>query len=807
MKLADGTLTASRIDGDAEFFHLEGSGRVGVASPFDYSATLQLTSSRLSRLNQLHADLRLPVEIDGRVGASAVLKGALEPNELSARGGVNARDLRIAGVEVDRLELRYQANSQELQLHPLNAALSGGTVSASVVVPFAAESQLRAGIRWDRLQIAPLVQRFVALPETLQARATGTLQARILLSRLRDPSAWDAQGRADIDQLNFSAVRGASAGADIFLKHGALELRKLTATADPMRLDGSLRLGVAAPYDYAFKLALGNADLALFNSLPAAARPPWRLAGRAGVSADFSGSLEPFKASGKGAVLGRQLRAESLRIDSLRADFWATERQFGLSGIDAELYQGKASGRLTMPLAADASGAIAVSWSRLQAGSLLKDLQIASSGPIGRSQGSVNATIDAGKFSDLARWKGHAKASVDDVHAYGWAIRRAEAQARLNDGLLQLTELSVRTTPRDGRKPATIDGSGQVKLTAPYDFEAQLEVAAFDLAGVKGLPERLRPTVDVGGDVNSSLHASGTLDPLRVEAKGGLSAAGLLLAGVKIDTLSLRFAVDEKAVQLSDLDVRLYDGTVRGAATLPLVPTTAGSARVNFQNLDLGRLAGDASKLPVKAQGVCQGKLSVEIPPGRLEQIAQWEIHASIDAPEIDVNALRIGKVRARADYIDESLAYEAQGDLLSGAWQLSGAWRPPSENERNGVNQGQLQIQSVQLDRLGQVLRQSGKLSALSGAFNARLDYRHDEQSGWPVGDGTFEIDSLRVNGVAWTNRVLGSLRVARDQIAVEELTGSVAGGLLPPAACFISARTSAAGFASRSPAPIWRS
>ncbi|HVX62607.1 MAG TPA: hypothetical protein VHC19_18455, partial [Pirellulales bacterium] len=593
LKLAEGMLTASRIDGDAEFFHLEGSGRVGVGSPFDYSATLQLTSSRLSRLNQLHADLRLPVEIGGRVGASAVLKGALEPNELSARGGVNARDLRIAGVAVERLELRYQANSQELQLHPLNAGLSGGTVSASVVVPFAAESQLRAGIRWDRLQIGPLVQRFAALPEALQARATGTLQARIPLNRLRDPAAWDAQGRADVDQLSFGAVRGARAGADVSLKHGTLQLQKLTATANPMRLDGSVRLGVAAPYDYAFKLALGNADLALFNSLPVAARPPWRLAGRAGVSADFSGSLEPFKAKGKGAVLGRQLRADGLRVDSFRADFWSNERQFGLSGIDAELYQGKATGQLTMPIAADASGAVAVSWNRLQAGNLLKDLQIAPSGPIGRSEGRIHATMDAGKFSDLAGWKGDAEASVEDVRAYGWAIRRAAAKARLNDGLLHLTELSVRSTPRAGGKPATIDGSGQVKLTAPYDFEAQLEIAAFDLAGIKGLPESLRPAVDVGGDVKSSLRASGTLDPLRLEAKGNLSAAGLLLAGAKIDSLSLHFAVDEKAVQLSELDVRLYDGTIRGAATLPLIPTTAGSARVNFQELDLGRLAAD----------------------------------------------------------------------------------------------------------------------------------------------------------------------------------------------------------------------
>lgn len=790
LKLADGTLTASRFDGDAEFFHLEGSARVEVASPFKYSATLQLTSSRLSRINELHADLRLPVEIGGRVGASAVLKGALEPNELSAHGGVNARDLRIAGVAVERLELRYQADSQELQLHPLNAGLSDGTVSASVVVPFAAESQLRAGIRWDRLQIGPLVQRFAALPEALRARATGTLQARLPLNRLGDPSAWDAQGRADVDQLNFGAVRGASAGADISLKRGILEFRKLTATANPMRLDGSLRLGVAAPYDYAFKLTLGNADLAMFNSLPAAARPPWRLAGRAGVSADFSGSLEPFKAIGKGAVLGRQLRADGLRVDSLRTDFWADERRFGLSGIDAELYQGKATGQLTMPIAADASGAISLRWNRLQAGNLLRDLQIASSGPIGRSEGRVNAVIDDGKFGDFARWKGDAKASIEDVHAYGWAIRRAAAQARLNDGALQLTELSVRTTPRAGRKPATIDGSGQVKLTAPYDFEARLKLAAFDLEGIQGLPESLRPTVDVGGEVNSSLRASGTLDPLHFEAQGGLSASGLLAAGAKIDSLALRFAVDEKSARLSDLDAQLYDGSVRGAATLPLGPTAAGSARTSFQNLDLGRLLADVGKLPVKAQGVCQGKLELEVPPGRLEQIAQWELHASLDAPEIDVNAIRIGKVRARADYVDESLDYEAKGDLLSGAWQLSGVWSSPSGNERNGVNQGQLQIQSVQLGRLGEILRQLGKMSSLSGSFNARLDYRHDEQTGWPIGDGTFEIDSLRANDVAWSNRMRGSVRLARNRIAIEELTGSIAGGVLRTSGVFYLSR-----------------
>lgn len=776
-QLADGRLALPKINGRAEFFDLAGSGRLDLTDELAYATNLRLTSSRLSRLNELKGQLSLPIEIGGRLGASAAVQGALKPRRFSARGAVTARDVRVEGVAFDQLDFRYNGDLERLQLHPLNAVLYGGRLSASAVIPLE-DGEIRAGVRWNDLELEPLVERFAKLGGPLKGRASGTLQVRLPRAALDDPTKWAAEGRMDFDRLGFAGLDGGGAGADFKLAQGDMQLSKLEATLGSATLAGALEVGIATPFDFSGKLALSNGDLALLNLLPGAWKPPLRLAGRAGVSADFQGAFEPPRLTGAGALVAKLVRADKAQIDSISAKFSADGRQLRLGRLQASLYQGELQGSLAIPLAPHVPADVELDWRQVRLGRLLADLQLAPRAAAGSSQGRIKLTSDANDLRDLQKWQGEVSIDAADVNVFGWRVRRAALAGKLKDGAAELAKLSIETdAPAQGRA-ATLTGAGRLQLAAPYGFQARFDLADFDLSRLQSLPPPWRPPIELGGRIDSSGEAQGTLDPLQATGQGKLAAAGVNIAGAQIDSVALKVVVDDQSLQLKDVAAELYGGRIAGDIVLPLAESAAGRAALDFERLDLGQMASDLGHLPVKVRGKIDGELQAKVPAGRLGHVEDWELHASFDAPEIDVDAVRIGRLHARVDYQRTELDYQVDGELLAGRWEVAGAWQPPGEEHREGANRGHVKLDGAQLGRLGEILRRRGALDSLAGTLNVRLDFQHDPQSGRPVGKGRFDVEGLRFNGAAWADRVVGVVSATPDRIRLESLTGSIAGG-----------------------------
>jgi hypothetical protein len=125
-------------------------------------------------------------------------------------------------------------------------------------------------------------------------------------------------------------------------------------------------------------------------------------------------------------------------------------------------------------------------------------------------------------------------------------------------------------------------------------------------------------------------------------------------------------------------------------------------------------------------------------------------------------------------------LQYRATGKVLDGTLELAGDWRLDGGKPPGGVNQGRLNLHGLHCERLGEWLHRRGALKSLHGTLSVGLDYRHDEQTGRPIGDGRIELDDVRFNDERLADRLRGKVRLAADRVELQELAGELAEGEL---------------------------
>ncbi|HEV7221427.1 MAG TPA: AsmA-like C-terminal region-containing protein [Pirellulales bacterium] len=346
-------------------------------------------------------------------------------------------------------------------------------------------------------------------------------------------------------------------------------------------------------------------------------------------------------------------------------------------------------------------------------------------------------------------------------------------------------ELSTTLPGAKGQKPATLRASGQIKLAAPYDFKAAVSLADFDLARVNALPVEIRPAAKLAGAAGAVYEAQGTLAPLDFSAQGAARGEHLQFNAARIDRLGCDFEIDERRISLSSIEAALDDGLAAGAATLPLSADAEGEIQLSLKQIDLAKLLAGWMRLPLRVEGRADGRLDARIPAGRLAQPGEWIVEASLDAERILADAAPVGHLHAKLSSRREALHYEATGQALDGTLEVAGDWRPAEPKQAGpggagALNRGRLKLHQLQIGRLGQWLHRPGALESLAGTVSAEFDYRHDEATGRPVGEGRVELDDLRFNDERIADQLRGAVRLAPDRVELKELGGELAQGEL---------------------------
>lgn len=889
VRLAAGQTNLSHLSIEMGRLKLTGGGALALSAPFEFTAQLRFNAPDLAWLTTLEPEFRPPVDVAGQLTANAAVSGKLQSREFRLRGALVGSKLKAGPIDVERMHVPFDVTADVLRLDPIQISIYGGQVGATLRVPFDRQGTAEFGMQWRDLDLGELAADFVEAPAAgasapRQGQSSGNLQVRAPLDRLQDTTSWTGQGQLSLRDAAAQGVAVPQASLGLQIADGALRIPQISIRSSLAQVTGSARLKLQTPFDFGASLSIANIDLAQANRLPDGLRPPLRVAGRAGVSADLRGTLQPLTFAARGAVAVRRLQAGRAVLDRVDLNYDVDDQKASLSQLVVAGYQGRLTGSVTAPLAEMGAAQVKLAWQTMNVARLLADLDVLA--PLrgarveGWSNGSIDATAD-GRLTDLNSWqvqsdmllwalrldaftlrraaltaqladgtlklskieadegplrlnasahvalldakdfgatvrlrradlallnrlppglrppvaivgtanvsadvggtldppqltRGDVDASLASLSAFGWTGASARFTSRVRDGVLEITQLSAR------QGGTTVNGSAQLGLAAPFDYQAKLTVKDVDLARANTLPEALRPPVKLAGFVGLVLSARGTLDPLLVTGDGSLAARNLEADGAKIDRVALDFATEKEQVSVSRLLVELYEGQIQGSATLPLDDQVAGRVAIAWSQIDIGRLATDVARPPAPLTGRIDGNIEAKIPAGKLAQIAAWNVDASFDAPQLTAEAVTIGSLRGKLAYQQGVAQYEVSGEALLGRLLLAGVWQPSPPGDRPGQNEGSFQLTDARLATLAPLLRERGAADTLSGTLSVSIKYHHDPETGQPLGSGNLELDDVQYQGIALADEVRGEIRVLPGQMEMANVAGVVAGGQL---------------------------
>ena len=239
----------------------------------------------------------------------------------------------------------------------------------------------------------------------------------------------------------------------------------------------------------------------------------------------------------------------------------------------------------------------------------------------GSASGTVSARVPAPKIRDAAAWDATGDLTLRGVDLAGRTLETAAAELTLKENRFTLADLA-----------AVIEGHGVtggagVTLDAPFPFTAKLQLPGADAADLGRLLGELAPDLAATGRYAARVNATGTVDPLRYDARGALRGGPLTVEGVALRSLSADVAATPDAVSLTSLAADLGTaenpgGSLAGSVKVGLTGAQKFSADLTLDAVDLAALPPLAEATGGPVAGTVTGDLKVSGSRDPLELVA-----------------------------------------------------------------------------------------------------------------------------------------------------------------------------------------
>jgi hypothetical protein len=406
----------------------------------------------------------------------------------------------------------------------------------------------------------------------------------------------------------------------------------------------------------------------------------------------------------------------------------------------------------------------------------------------GAVSGSAELRVPSGKLRDPSAWQGSGQLSSPRVTAYGWTLTDAAAGVRVGNGLLSVRDVTGKL------EGATVSGSAEAKLTAPYTYEGHLELARGDLCSLQRLAPGLRPPLAVAGTFGVTAEVRGTLKPFTAKVSGSATGQDVKLENAKVKSLSCRWEPAGDVLKVSDVKARLYGGEVTGSADVPLAPDREGKLDLRLQDVDVGALVQDLPAVPLRLEGNVNGSLKGTLPAAREGGERSFDGEVELTSPKLRVQNLPAEKITGTLSYRKGVGEYHLKGGLLGGTFDLDGripprkagaappkpepGERPPLPDDPPPPADSHLRIRGADLGRLGQALEMRGVLDALHGRVDVDVDFRLDPTSYLPIGSGGFRVTRLRWGDEEIADTLQGTILLADGELRLSDVSGELGGG-----------------------------
>jgi autotransporter translocation and assembly factor TamB len=191
-------------------------------------------------------------------------------------------------------------------------------------------------------------------------------------------------------------------------------------------------------------------------------------------------------------------------------------------------------------------------------------------------------------------------------------------------------------------------GTGSIDLFGPV-YEAKLGVQA-PLAAIHDF---LPDFPETAGEVDLDVSLSGTF--LAPRAAGKITIDGGRIAEYKLaDRVSLDLSADDKAIEISAIDIRLADGSVTGKAHIELDKNLSVKAELGVDSISMGRALDSAGVLGAWVDYRVKGKVTAAgtlLEPTQIGADFNFEVRdlivtdGAFDAPGDQATLLKPGQI------------------------------------------------------------------------------------------------------------------------------------------------------------------
>ena len=669
----------------------------------------------------------------GQVEASGDLDFRTEPSQLNLTLALHRLDVRQLPAAWDLPELLEGRLSGRFNFR-LHAGVIDGDGQGEI-----AEAALRgltppAPVRLLRLRIqpaqdaAPCALAVTAVLEDadleqLTCRLSGaasvslagrlTLHAQLLLplATLRDRRTYRLDGTAQCPRLEIDGRPVSRLTAALHLEQGALSLTELRGWLDDMPVVGDAVAELVEPYRYPARLDLRHGDLAALHRLVPELRPGLDLEGKFALAAELHGTLKPFTCAASGSGRVSPLRLEEVRID--QADFrWEGDGQgFCIRPLAADLYGGRLTGEIRVPLAAGQAAGAELRFDDLDLSALSRDVPGLPFEVDGRAAGTLRATFGPGAPDLTAQ----IDLRAEQLRVQGLPGEELRATIRYRRSAVEYRCEGQALGGRfllHGRLPAR-------GTTGDSSTGGRLRMEEIDLA-------RLGTVLGVGQTLERLGGRAELEVAFRHERPDGLPAGSgrFVLNRLTWDNVEwasgLRgeLSVDPQQLRLGNLTGTLGQGLLQGQLCVDFRRPERSWFTLNLQQVEAGRLLAPWPAWAARVQGPVELRLRGTL--GR-----EWRADGRLSLARGRVGGVEVADLQAPVDLAFVPRFGRGQFNLREGGAQLALGRATARVSLDWGAStrlEGQLRCFNVDLRTL---LRQASELNQVGGGrVSGRIDF-----------------------------------------------------------------------------------
>ncbi len=519
------------------------------------------------------------------------------------------------------------------------------------------------------------------------------------------------------------------------------------------------------------KLKLTDVDLQEYSDL---LKLPYQIKGTLSLEVDAQiptkGYSDPKKYSATGWAKVKNLRVADFQLESVRAFVKYDQGILTLEKLDGKFPQNKGMVSGTARVELFPLGILTGKVDAKKIALTLFEPLVAVRTLEGDFSGQVTVEVPPKDFKELPSWKAKAHVFTEDSTAFGLNLKNTQVNVQLQDGNARITSLKGEV------EKIAVEGTAKLELAKKYPFQGNLTVPEGKLDILQRLPESIKPSIQISGNIAGTMQTTGTLQPFQWTVGGTVKANKVQAYGTSIQQTQFRWNVEEQQLKISDLTGVFHNGKVQGNAIIPLGAKESGKISLSLNGVKMSPLVKEL-KLPIPLTGEMDGSLETKIFEKKPNLSREVSAKLDLTSQDLKLQGIPINKMDAALRLKKHLAEYNIQIEALKGTIGVDGKVplkEPPQESSGSGV----LKIENVALTSLWKAFATQQETMPLGGTVSLELPYQQDPKTLLPTGKGNLQIKNLQWRGKKLTEKMQADVDLKEGVLHVGKLNAKLGEG-----------------------------